>query len=1383
MNRPAIRLIDVFGHWRDQHLYDLQVVIRHLANKQRLTPEEVRQGRVTTTLFTLDDHGRPAVTRRETSLGDLLRRYTGLTGTHDSAVPPLLHALRLERERRLRYLLHSAQLSLSRLLDPAEIQKLRALPLLAEGPSAKVAKVLRAAVTQSPRALEHYPATTLARLLGEDSVQDVLAEINTALGWEPEARATALLIPDLALLTLVLPWALDPAGDCAGFDFYAPALAGVSVAEVLAALRAHLMPSLEGCPEGAFNLVRYLLARHAPAELNVLGLPPALAWASSVTWVLLSHGVTLAEVIMPGGSEQLSFNDVLELPAKLAAREPGQVMSSALAAALVPGLSRWTSATQYISELPLPLAPESAARAFLNQLRAMDKATIDLQQKMPTRLEMVRDELKARGIAPDMRFVEATDRVRQSLLSGGGITATIALGTGLAAGETPAWVPALVVGHDGRLHEPWVNAHNIPNIPARFDAAFTQWKDNAAHATGVLIERLLSDLPLADRLRLEAHPVILCKLNRRGSEGGSIEQAHYGFVLYVSTAEGAFYYAVVPSSAWCQLHADLARTLPAPRSGDTTTSHELPFDWEAFAHGGLPQPNARFTGWLEPFVTLDAARHVQYHVFSNARSIARQCRRQVQMTLGDHYLHARANLPGETATPTPEAIKVLVPFWSSFESIRQGFEEKRGWLVVLGLLGVGLELVTLGAWGRLSALSIRFVTLALRKGARQAVRQLGPRLRSAARDALESLLPPGADPQAPAPVADLGLLLSLRRAHGSLLSYTARQLGSLDDARRGFSGPALLPLKRPSLYVRALEDDTLVLVGAGGPLPHPVTQPRLIDLQTFLPYGPNLDVLDDTGRLGRLPKELPVTVMAGRRYVPDPAPSLPKRWIGWGEETWLECSGRYYRLREATSVTPAVLEQAPAPFARPQLKSVSCRLRRALTPLRCGLSGERVTEIFTELTPGTSIEKGAVTWFDERKVIPAESGSFVDGRRLIESRQGRDQVVETLTWDRYRDHISARRVAGNDIFLRIEITVGLIDGVEDRRLLSAVQVMAKDTGALHIVTCVDEGVFYQGKIQEDADTFTLDKLPEGNSPRGNDMSEEEELKFIFDGCWDANRQLRNLGEKAIEAQLKTIEETLAQGVDLSQTLSRRFKLTTTPAQAALFAKYPRRSFSLQTRELIASDYTYPITSETPVEVRSAIATHLNRLTKPATAFDAQSVLDPVIISNARPKGRNIAFLALGYGDQRPSEVYFSVSGERQRKSDVDLGKLLMDSTSDNPYIAEDGTRYINCRGAGSSVSTEDLLHLPDLSQPGNLNTGDINDRRLDSERNILAYIVKAGVQTQAATKAVLFTRLPTCDSCTTLITQFRERFPAAGFNVYEGPKPAPRAGSSSAPAP
>lgn len=1278
--------------------------------------------------------------------------------------------------------MHSARTTLWRLLDPAEIQKLRALPILAKGPSAQIAKVFRAAVAKSSHALEHYPATALTRLLGDDAVQDVLSELNTALGWEEKARTTALLLPDLALLTLVLPWALDPTGDCAGFDFYAPALAGVSVSDVLAALQAHLMPTLEGCPQGAFNLVRYLLARHAPAELNVLGLPSAVAWASSVTWVSLSHGVTLVNVIMPGGSEQLLFNDVLELPAKLASTDPSQRMSNALAAALVPGLNRWSKATQYLSKLPLPLPPENAARTFLNQLKAMDQATSDLQRTMPSRLEMVYEELKARDIAPAMRFVEATDRVRQSLLPNGGITATVAIGTGLAAGETPTWVPALVVGHDGRLHEPWVNAHNIPNIPARFDAAFTQWKDNAAHATGVLIERLLTDLPLADRLRLESHPVILCKLAKHVSESDSVERAHYGFVLYVSTVEGAFYYAVVPSSAWCQLHADPARSLPAPRSSDkTATPHELPFDWDAFAHGALPRPNARFIGYLEPFVTLNAARNVEYRVFINTRAIARQCQHQVQVTLNGLYFHARANLPGEMATSTPEAIKALVPFWSSFESIQQGFDEKRGWLVALGLLGVGLEIITLGAWGRLSALSIRFVTLALRKGARQAVRQLGPRLRSAARDALDSLLPVGADPQAPAPVADLSLLLSLRRTHGSLLTYAARQLGTFDDARRGLTGQALPPLNRPSLYVRALEDDTSVLVDASGPLTSPVIQPRLIDLQTFLPYGPSLDVIDSAGRLGRLPKELPVTVIDGLRYVPDPAPSLPKRWIGWGEETWLECSGRYYRFREATAAKPAMLEQAPAPFARPRLKPVNCRSRRALTPLICGLTGERVTELFTELTPGAQVAEGAVAWFDERKVILAENNRYVDGRRLTEHRQGSDQIIEALTWDHYRAEITARRIVGNAMFQRIEITTGLVEGVEDRRLLSAVQLTAADTGKLHVVTCVDEGVFYHGEVGENAETFTLSKVLEGDSPHGDEMTLQEELKFIYNGCWDANRQLRTLGRKAVEAQLQKIEDTLAKGLDISPTLSRRFYLSTTPAEAALFAKYPRRSFTLQTRERLASDYTAAISSETPVEVRSAIATHLNQITQPATHFNEATVLNSEAINDMRPKGKNIAFLAITYKEGRHPEVYFSVSGRRQRKTEVSLGKEMTDSTVENPFIARDQTRYINCRGEGGSVSTEDLLHLPDLSQPGSLNTGDFNDRRLDSERNILAQLTKAGVKAEAVSSAIFFTRFPTCDSCTTLIAQFREQFPSGSFSVYEGPRPTPWPGASTAP--
>lgn len=1379
MNRQAIRLIELFGHWRDQHLYDLQVAIRHLADKQQLTPQDIRHGQVSTSLFSVDAQGSLTVTRRKTSLKMLLRRYTGLTGSHATTVPPLLRTLRLERERRLRHLLHTAQGNLLRLLDPKEIEALRTLPVLAKGPSTEVANLMNAAITKSPRALEDYPATSLARLLGEDSAQYLLREAQAVLGWERQPRNTALMIPDLALLTLMLAWALDPTDDCGGFDFHAPSLAGVSVRQLLAALQAHLMPGLKGCPDGAFSLVRYLLGRNAPGELNVLGLPQELAWATSVTWVLLSHGVTLMEVLIPGGSEQLSFNDALALPAKVAELEPSEFLSQALAATFIPGLRRWNVANQHIANLALAPSLESAARSFLKQFQAMDAAATALQQIMPDRFDMLHRELKNRGIMPHSRFVLAARRVEQSLLSGAGVSALQAVGTGLAAGKAPAWVPALVRGHDGHLHEPWIRADNMPDVPALFEKAFVQWKDSVGHAAGVMTERLLADLPLPDRLRLEEHPVTLCKLARHASEGSGGEQAHYGFVLYVSTAEGAFYYDLVPAAAWCRIQPDPARNLSAPRThGAAKTEYDLPFDWAAFASGSLPERKARFTGWLEPLLTFPATPQPHYRVFGNGRLIGRHCQQEMTSTLANLHTLARGTLPGEKAKEVPEAIKVLVPFWSSFEAIQQGFEEGRGWLVALGLLGVGLETISLGAWGRLSALSIRFVTLALRKGGRHAVRLLAPRLRSAARDALESVFPVGADPQATSPVADLGLLLSIRRAHGSLLTHTARQLGTLDDAQRAIAGKPLPPLNRPAIYVRPLEDDTQALVSANGRSTAALAEPKLIDPQTLLPYGPTLDIIDDTGRLGRLPKSLPVTQINGMRYVPDPAPSLPKRWLAWGDETWLECSGRYYRLREASASGPAVLEQAPAPFARPPLSPIGCRLRRTLTPLACTAAGERATAFFTELTSTTEIHDGAVAWFDERKVFLAEDNRYVDSRQLTENRQGSDHVIESLTWDRYRTEITARRIAGNAIFQRIEITTGLVEGVEDRRLLSAVQLTAKDTGKLHLVTCVDEGVFYHGEVQENAETFTLSKAAEGDSPHGEEMTLEEELKFTYNGCWDANRQLRTFGRKGVDAQLKIIEDTLAKGVNIGPTLSRRFQLSTTPAEAALFAKYPRRSFTLQTRELLASDYTYPISSETPADVRSTIATHLNRLTKPATRFNETTVLDPKAINDMRPKGKNIAFLALTYKEGKHPEVYFSVSGGRQRRTEVTLGKELMHSTSASPFIAEDQTRYINCRGEGGSVSTEDLLHLPDLSQPGSLNTGDFNDRRLDSERNILAHITRAGVKTEAVSSAILFTRLPTCDSCTTLITQFREKFPSGSFSVYEGPRPTPAPGAS-----
>jgi hypothetical protein len=1372
-----MRLIDLFAHWRDQHLYDLQNVIKHLAGQRQLSADDIQARKIGHVSFHIDEQGRPVATRHETPLGDLIKRYIGPTGAGPVAVAPLLRTLRLERERRLRHLLQTARVSLARLMDPVEVNTLRELPALSPEPSAMVVNLLReASLPQAPRALKEYPATTLARSLAHPASQALLREVNAALGWYPDAPdRAALSVPDLAMLTLVLPLALDPDGDVHGFDFYAPALAGVSINSLLAAQQAHLMQRLTGCPDSAFGLIRYLLSHNAPTELAVLGLPDELAWATSMTWVLLSHGVTLNDAIIPG-DQTLSFNEALELAAELAERDPGSRMSHALAAALAPALDRWRHATQAIANLPAPLTPAGAARAFLKHLDTMDRATSALQRAMPDRLQMAREELKKRGISPNMRFVHASDRAYQSLRSRTVITAFQAVASGLAAGESPPLVPALIVGHDTRLHEPWGNFRNIPDISARFEREFLRWTDDSAYAVGVLTERLLGDLPIDDRLRLEEHPSILCKLGTRAPSGdGEPALAHYGFVIYVDTAQGGFMYELVPSAAWCRIQADPQRDLMG-------TSRQLektfPFDWQAFASGSLPDPKAQFNGWLEPVAPIQAASAAHYRVFANARLMGSQCERQVAATLATLYPQARGTVPGETANPIPEELKALVPLWSSIEAIKQGVEEGRAWLVAFGVLGVGLELISLGALGRLSVLSVRFVTLALRSGARKATQLLAPRLRSAARDALDALIPIGADPQAPAPIADLGLILSIRSAHRALLARAARRLHTLSDAQRTTSFLPLGRLEQSAVRLKRLEDDTQVLVSKGA---HGPSTLRLIDNQTTLPYGPVLDTIDDTGRLGRLPLELPVHVREGARYVPDPAPSLPKRWVRWGEQTWLECSGRYYRLRGGMATRPAALEQAPSPFGRPPLERPGCRVRRTLLPLVCGLGSERITAGFKDLIPDTQVPSGAVDWFDQRKILPDAEGRFVDGRRLVQTRPGKDQIIEVLNWDRYRDTLSVQRIAGNDIFQRIEVRDGLIEGVNDRRLLSAVQVRAVDTGELHLVTCVDEAVFYHGVVPPGADRVTLNKLPEGDSPRGDSMTQDEELKFLFNGCWDANFHIRRLGMEAVDSQLAIIEKSLAQNVTVSQLMSERFRLPTTPAQAALFAKYPRRSFVQQTRDFIASDYTRPLTLETPVAVREAIATHLNRLTEVNPPFDAMRVLDPVAIANAPPKHKNIAFLTLKYSDGRSPEVYYSVSGAMRRRTELALGKRATRESLERVSIAADGTRYINCRGDGIDESADALLHLPDLSQPSNLNSGDINDRRLDSERNILAGIRKANVDTTAVAEAALFTRFPTCDSCTALIAQFHEHLPASRFRVDEGPLPAKAAGGPPAP--
>lgn len=1377
MHRQPMRLIDLFAHWRDQHLYDLEAVIIELADKQQLSAHALSEQKIVTTLFQVDEHGRPTATRREVSLRDLLYRYTGIKRAEAAPIAPLLRTLRLERERRLRTSLHTTQVSLARLLDVTEVEKLHALLMDSSGLRASVANLLKvASAAQSDAMVNNYPATLLAGALASSDAQGLLREMYAALAWQPELPdSAALSVADLALLTLTLQGVLDPEGNFHGFDFYAEPLVGVSIETLRTKMRQYLRPRLSGCPDEAFGLIHYLLRGNMPAELTVLGLPDELAWVTGITWVMLSHGVTLAELIAPGVAPELSLNDALELPATLGEQRADEGMTQAIAAALIPAVHRWNKATQYIAGVPSLLTPSRVLQAYLEQTDAIEAATIDLQRTMPTRLGMALAELKARNIAPYMRFVEAADRVRQSLTYSTGIRALEAVMNGTAAGENPTRVPALVRGHNGRLHEPWCNAFDIPDIGARFEDAFNRWKKGIVMASRVIIVRLLGDLQLADRLRLENHPVTVCRLARHVPGTEKFEFAHYGFVVHVATPAGGWCYGLVPSAGWCRVDHDPEWRITRPVAGDhERVAQQLPYDWQAFASGQLPDPQSSFQGWLEPVARIPPVLNQGNPVFRNARLIAGQCGRQTALTLATFYPQARGTLARETPAQIPDEIKALVPLWSSIETIKQGFDEKRGWLVVLGLIGLVGDAITLGAVGRLCTLGIRFVIRALRYGTKSAARSLGPRLRGAARDALDALIPVGADPEAKdAPVADLGLILSIRRNHADLLRNAAKRLGVLTDAQRVATAPALAPLKRPTLYVRRFEDDTQMLVGATGSRSGVLLQPRLVESLTALPYGPVLDVIDDTGRLGRLPKTLPVTAIGDARYLPDPAPSLPKQWIRWGDETWLECSGRFYRLDDATAARPAMLVQAPSPFSRPSLARSACRSRRGLPPLICRPTGARNTANYRDLSADSTIPPGAVEWFDQRSIIPAENARFVDGKRLIETRQGKDHVVEHLSWDNYRSEISGRRVAGNDIFQRIELDGGLVDNVNDRRFLSAVQVQDIDGAQIHLVTCADDGIYYHGLVNADETTFTLRKLAEGDSPTGELMTPGEELKFLFNGCWDANLHIRQRGMTVVTDHLRQIEAALEKGLSVNQLMSRRFRLSTTPAQAALFAKYPRRSFASQTRQFVASDYTYPLTAQTPVAVRAEIAKHLNRLIETPGLFDATRVLDPTAIANAPPKGKNIAFLTLTYRDGRPADVYFSVSGAFRRKTEMALGKRLADEGKDAtaPWVSADGTRYFNCRGGGNEAGSDALLHLPDLSQPGNLNSGNINDRRLDSERNILARLQQTEVDLEPVSGAMLFTRYPTCQSCTTLIAEYRQHFPAERFRVFEGPLP------------
>ena len=424
----------------------------------------------------------------------------------------------------------------------------------------------------------------------------------------------------------------------------------------------------------------------------------------------------------------------------------------------------------------------------------------------------------------------------------------------------------------------------------------------------------------------------------------------------------------------------------------------------------------------------------------------------------------------------------------------------------------------------------------------------------------------------------------------------------------------------------------------------------------------------------------------------------------------------------------------------------------------------------------------AAPWFTDRRVTAADT--LVHQRSVHEIKNGlliKKSGTALLLPKNYKQKITATVTGGNDIFKQIEIKDGLVEGIKDTRIISAVVAKRTVGGAKVIVTQADEGIYYSGHFFDDRPlALTRIQVNINNVGAATRLKDEHYLIYIYNGSYDANRYIKKLSPAVIDADLNAIKRDIVAGKEtyISTFVGGPFDMGTTPEQAALFCKYT------QDRAVVAARVNRPswtsLTLNTPLTARAGIATELNRLHVSETIFTADNITQRATTQRLTPENKNFAYVKIKSkdSDSQPTKVYYSLSGLKKPHLDFPLTKQTdkgdgstlknWNITKDGIAVSPDKTHYINAQRTKNPVGARkadphEVLFLPDLTA-----NASGNHRMMDSEHMILNKLNADNIDFTKVESIEVFSTYPTCQSCTAGLMALKSKVPDGAFTVFEG---------------
>ena len=639
----------------------------------------------------------------------------------------------------------------------------------------------------SPQALEKAkdtPAAVLELILESPKANELIQQLLKTLGGA-QFPLDGVITREvkIKLLLKALTLSLDPVqgqrpGHIAGFDLASNERWNQGYPAIKSEFRQHLVGTRQLSNDQAY-LAAYILQPQFPADFAVRDTPADLPYQGSAAWVNFKHGVSLAEAINPGSSRRMSFQELVDLPAKFSEQATTDEQWAFIASTRIPATLDWAVAQGLLPQKQDYSQGEinTAVAALVAHVEKVVSAAQQLSADVPMRKDYF--ERMERGTS------------RTEVLS---LFSPLFLLYRHLNGEkiTPAEVSYQYPVYD----------------QATFKTAFDKYLKDTKSAYAKLITGQLSQLPLKDRRAIDQGDLTVYALRTKPDSAKETDDdkkaaiTRPAFILKAVHEGQTTYYEINPVKGIARRRDDLKPILesynPAEKgygkdfisiehSADGVPSEELVVrdaraggraefqkKWASYKSGKGPKP---------PSFSIVVPQQLAHFPSSGAPStravpqtLTSDRSEAIAKTATDDLFYVDTDRLKEWAESDPDresaaqkkdeafwervkgTAQMVIPLWSGIESLVKG-DTKQG---VLDLVNDGLSTLA-GPMGKFAAGSVRLVSRAGKIGVRALLPKFGSLVKKFAVSVVRNLNP--LDPVMPALSSSGNRLLKFGGAH------------------------------------------------------------------------------------------------------------------------------------------------------------------------------------------------------------------------------------------------------------------------------------------------------------------------------------------------------------------------------------------------------------------------------------------------------------------------------------------------------------------------------------------------------------------------------------------------------------------------------------------